>query len=490
MKAGYDWACTLWQAGLIDTFVIIAPNGVHRDWIEEGFKPSSSDDPYDQPLVPPEWHDQIDRAYYRGEKAGTKYHQKAMRELFYSKKFVILSMSYDSSKTDRNKASGWIGGHLFLKKMVKERRCALIMDESSFLQTPSALVTRKLVGIRTRAGSWSGVTKYAKYKRILEGTPVDEGVFNIYSQMQALDNDFWMDRGLANYQCFKTYFATFQRIVTNRIIQKGRNKGKRAEFDQLVAYQNLDELKKILKNHSSRVLKKDALDLPEKIYQHLRFEMSPEQWRMYEQLKEELYLIVKKDGGDLESLLTAELPIVNVLKLYQITCGYIPFPEEDEFGNTETVIQSFKENPRLENALQYLNSRSGKTLIWCRFRRDIDLLCDSLGDKAVRYDGTLSADEKDKNKKEWLKGDAQFLIPQIQAMARGHTLNITEDVLYYSNDSRLRLRRQSEDRTHRGIMDFSVRYMDMLASDTVDELRVKALRKKLNIAQTILGDDE
>jgi len=475
MKSGYDWFLTQWQAGNIDTAIILAPNGVHRDWIEEGFKDPNPDNPYDQPLCPPEWWDQIERAFYHGGKAGTKWHQQKMRDLYASKKFVILSISYDSAKTKPNKGSGWVGGKKFLEAFLKGRKCAFIADEASVLQSPTSGITKAVVGY----GGRGGLAKHAVMRRIMEGTPVDEGPFNVYPQMQFLAQDFWKDQGFASYGAFKTYFGIWREMET----ENGR------KFQTCVAYQNLEELRDILRPFGSRLLKKDCLDLPEKVYQHIRFEMSPEQWKMYHQLEEELYAYVKAKGGDVETLLTAELPIVNVLRLYQISCGYVPFLE-DENGEPVERVHEFKENPRLENAVSFLKKRTGKTIVWCRFRRDIDLLCDSLGSNAVRYDGQTGEDQRAANKQAWLKGDPQFLIPQIQAMARGHTLNIAEDVLYYSNDARLRLRRQSEDRAHRGIMKHTVLFSDMLASDTVDEKRIRSLRKKLKTASTIMGDDQ
>lgn len=476
MKAGYDWALTLWQAGKIDTFIIIAPNGVHRDWITEGFKEPNPDNEYDQPLVPPMWWDQIDAEFYDSDKAHAKYHQQKMRDLYFSKKMVVLSMPESAVKTTRNKGSGWMGGKLFLEKMLRERKCAFILDEAAVIQNPGSKITQTLVGF----GGRGGLAKHAVARRVLEGTPVDEGPFNVYPQMQFLHQDFWKERGFANYKSFTSYFGIFRELDV----------GRARPIPQLVAYQNLEELKKLIMPHSSRLLKKDVLDLPPKIFSQLRFEMSPEQWRAYDQIKEELMIEAKEFGSDYEALITAELPIVNVLRLYQVTAGYVPFLEDSESGEPIERVLEFKENPRLENALQFLRTRSNKTVVWCRFRRDIDLLCAALGKNAVRYDGSLGQEERAANKEAWLKGDPQYLIPQTQAMARGHTLNIAPDVMYYTNDSRLRLRRQSEDRTHRGIMDFSVTYTDMMATGTVDEKRVRMLRKKLAIAEKIMGDDE
>lgn len=476
MKAGYDWAMTLWQAGLIDTLVVVSPNGVHLDWIKEATKTPSETNPYDQPLVPPMWHDQIDFVTYETKKAGTKWHQKKMKDAFYSEKMVVVSMSYDAVKTEKSKSTGWIGGKLFCAKMVRDRRTAFLIDEAAEIQTPGTKITKTLVG----HGGKGGIARFAKYRRIMEGTPVDEGPFNIYPQMQFLDQEFWRDRGFASFQSFKTYFGIWKDVER----ADGRH------FPMLLRYQNLDELHDILKPHSSRLLKQDCLDLPEKQYTQHRFEMSKQQWDAYEQIRDELMIEAQADGEDLESLITAELPIVNVLKLYQITCGYLPFIE-DEDGEPVQKVVTFKENPRLEMATSILRRQTKPVLIWCKFTRDLELLQEAFGKDLVRYDGKTDQEEREANKAAWLsQSGPQFLAAQTQAMYRGHTLNIAPYVMYYSNDSRLRLRRQSEDRTHRGRMDFSVLYGDMMATDTVDEKRVRKLREKLQVAEKIMGDNQ
>ena len=50
-------------------------------------------------------------------------------------------------------------------------------------------------------------------------------------------------------------------------------------------------------------------------------------------------------------------------------------------------------------------------------------------------------------------------------------------------------RLQSEDRAHRIGQKKSVTYVDLMADDTVDEKIVLALRKKINIASEVLGEE-
>jgi len=62
-------------------------------------------------------------------------------------------------------------------------------------------------------------------------------------------------------------------------------------------------------------------------------------------------------------------------------------------------------------------------------------------------------------------------------------------VIYYSNGYDLEKRLQSEDRAHRIGQKKAVTYVDITCEDTVDEKITKALRKKINIASEVLGEE-
>ena len=62
-------------------------------------------------------------------------------------------------------------------------------------------------------------------------------------------------------------------------------------------------------------------------------------------------------------------------------------------------------------------------------------------------------------------------------------------MIYYSNGYDLEKRIQSEDRAHRIGQHKPVTYVDIIAEDTVDEKIVSALRKKINIASKVMGEE-
>ena len=62
-------------------------------------------------------------------------------------------------------------------------------------------------------------------------------------------------------------------------------------------------------------------------------------------------------------------------------------------------------------------------------------------------------------------------------------------MIYYNNSYDLESRLQSEDRAHRIGQEKSVTYIDLVSPDTIDEKILEALRGKINLAQTVLGED-
>ena len=83
----------------------------------------------------------------------------------------------------------------------------------------------------------------------------------------------------------------------------------------------------------------------------------------------------------------------------------------------------------------------------------------------------------------------RFFVGNTQTGGYGITLTAASTVVYFSNSYDLEKRLQSEDRAHRIGQTNKVTYIDIVCKDTVDEKIVKALRSKLNLAQTVMGED-
>ena len=439
-----DTAAALYRAKEITGLLVLAPNGVHRNWMTDELPKHLPQDVASRAVV----------HAWSSKKAGTRAHTEGVTRLFDAKVGLpILCMSYDGFKTERGKKAA--------KHLLTSRTCLMITDEAHTIKSPGADVTKQCIL----------AAKLAPYRRTATGTPITSGPFNAYSQLKFLQNDFWMRHGIGTYAAFKSEFGVFvkQRTATGQ------------QYDQCVAYKNLDALSEMMAEITNRVLKKDVLDLPPKLYSKRRFNMSDEQWRRYNDLKKH-YVITHADTE-----VEADLPIVRMMRMQQIACGYLPGPV-DEFGHGG-LVPIPGPNPRLK-AMEEIMDETGDTptIVWARFTQDIEYLMKLFGDKAVRYDGTNDEDDDDYARSAFQAGEKQWFVAN-ERRSSGITLTRAKQVVYYSNLPDLIHRLQSEDRPHRaGMDDNPVSYVDLLSDAPVDEKMVDALRGNKNVADVINRD--
>jgi len=458
----------LYQTGFVDGLLVLAPNGIHENWALYELPPHLG--------VPYRCH------IYNTHKAQTKAAQRDAQEvLTYRTGLAVLVMSYDGIKTETGKA--------LAKKFLTQRRVFYVLDESNRIKTPSAIVTRTVLA--------SG--KYADFRRVLCGTPITNTPFDVYTQVKFLDPTFW-DRtpyGLGSFAAFKAFFGVWE---------DGYNGKTKQEYKVLKSYRNLDLLKTLLEPLVTRLLKEDVLTLPPKVYSYRGFDMTPKQQRLYDELEADFMTML----GD--ELIMAPLAITRMLRLQQITCGYLPTaaaapagpqPADDYslFTGLEAPApvpaqpvpdgQKFMpiddHNPRLDLLREICEDLPHKAIIWARFRADIDQIVTALGDRCTRWDGSIPLDRREVNKRRFLEDPAcQFMAATPESMGEGHTLVVAKTEVYYSNSFKLKERLQSEDRAHRIGTDTPVHIIDIVANSSLDLRIVAALRNKFDIASSLI----
>ena len=445
-KLTIDTAAELRRAGEIDGVLILAPGGVHLNWLINEIPAH----------LPEELAKQVHSFGYRTNRANTKWHQKAVLSLLNNRSaFAWLAMTYDGIMTDKGRLAAWN----FLKK--RGGRVLYVLDESGSVKSAVSKRTQRVVA--------SG--RYAKYRRILDGTPVSNGPFDVYKPVQFVDPTFWKRKGVGTYAEFKVMFGVW----------KVQSNSEGSEYPVCVAYKNLDLLYEWLDEISTRVLKSEVLDLPPKLYSKRYFEMTPKQSRLYATIRDEFE--AELNG----QTVTAELPIVRLLRLHQITSGYVPTEETEDEEDPHVLIDT--KNPRLDLLMETLEPITHGVIIWARFRKDIDLILEKLGKAAVRYDGHVSDDDRMAAVTAFQQGKVQYFVGNPAAGGTGITLTAANTVVYYNNSFKLRDRLQSEDRPHRIGQEHPVQYIDLLAENTVDEHILRNLRQKMNVSNQVLGDE-
>ena len=443
-KTILDTAAYLKMAGEIEAMLVIAPNGVHRNWITDEIPAHLPDIVSNETMA----------FYYQTSKSQTKWHQAACREFLRHPNFKILAISYSAFMTKRGKEFVWD----FIKPL--DGKLLYVLDESARIKTPRAKRTRSII--------LSG--RYANYKRILTGTPVANSPFDVYSQVRFLDKEFWARLHLPTFTVFKSYFGVFEESFNRKINQS---------YKVLLAYKELDKLNGLITSISSRVTKDEVLDLPPKLYSKRYVELSSEQMDAYQRLREE-YMILLEGGEEV----TAILAVTRILRLQQIVNGYVGTDDE----KIKHLFEKPEDNPRLKLLGEICEDVPHKAIIWARFQEDITQICSMFGPQAVRYDGRTKDADRAAAIEGFQRGDIKFFVGNPAAAGEGLTLHAARTVIYYSNSFKLTDRLQSEDRAHRIGTKHPVHYIDLVAEGTVDERIVRALINKLDVASMVVGD--
>lgn len=444
-KSCIDEVAWLYSKGEIDGLLVLAPNGVHANWIDDE--------------LPKHFHESVNHTThtYYSQKAKTQKAKKALQACIDAPGLAVLVMSYDGMMTD--------GGHKAAKAFLTKRHAYYVCDEITRIKNPTAQRTKRVLASAT----------YAPYRRGLTGTPVANGPFDVYSQMKFVDPDFWKKHGPFNsFGEFKNCFGVFRdsaNPATGRL------------FKQCVAYRNLPYLRTLMKDDMERLLKKDVLDLPEKIYQRRYYEMTSAQKKLYDELETTAIAI---HGDD---MIDGTLPIVRMIRQYQVLCGYLP--TEDDSSDSLKLIG--EKNPRLDALFDALPDYAGQKIVWCKWTKDVDLIMErakKLKIQAVRYDGQVPTFERKQNLNDFRRDDSIELFVTKQSVAgEGLTIVNANTNFYYTNDWPLGARQQSEDRSHRIGQFNPVTYVDLVCLGTKDMDIVEALQRKIEISDIILGDE-
>ena len=434
-KVLIDNAAMLYDKGKIDGVLIVAPKGVIRTWYEQE--------------IPAHLPSHIENVTILWQSNITKKQKEKLDSLFEPEELLhILIMNVEAFSTTK--------GIEFASKFLSCHSTLMAIDESTTIKTPKAKRTKSIINL----------SREAKYRRIMTGSPVTKNPLDLFSQCYFLD-PFHLEH--ESYYSFRMRYAILKTAhISGRSIQL------------VNGFKNLGELSDKLKPFSYRVLKEDCLDLPDKIYMKRNIKLSHDQLKLYEQMKKEALAVLNGKQTTTVNALT------QLMRLQQITCGH--FTADD--GSTQPI-----KNNRVDELMDVLEEVEGKAIIWAHYQYDIITIIKEIvkvhgPGSVVDYYGLTPQDERQDNIRKFQSDPrCRFIVGTPATGGYGITLTAANTVIYYSNGYDLEKRLQSEDRAHRIGQTKSVTYVDIMAEETVDEKIVKALRKKINIASEVLGED-
>jgi len=434
-KVLIDNVSMLYDKGKINGLLLVAPKGVYKNW-------------YDSE-IPIHMVEHIDKKMVLWQANITKSQQRQLNTLFETGEDLhILIMNVDAFSTSK--------GVEFAAKFLRCHRTLMAIDESTTIKNPDAKRSKNICSLG----------RHAAYRRILTGSPVTKSPLDLYKQCE------FLDEGLLDFTSYFAFRTRYAQLTTMRLPTHS--------VQVVTGYKNLGELSEKITTFSERILKEDCLDLPAYTYQKRIIQLSPEQKKLYDQMSK--VALAQMEG----KLMTTSTALVQLMRLQQITCGH--FKADD---GTLKIIK----NERISTLMDIIEEVEGKAIIWAHWRHDIASIVKAIEKtypgSVMTYYGSTSTADRQKAIKEIQdpKSKVRFLVGTPQTGGYGITLTEANVMIYYSNGYDLEKRTQSEARINRIGQTRKMTYIDIIAEKTVDERIVKALRKKVNIASEVMGEE-
>lgn len=340
---------------------------------------------------------------------------------------------------------------LAVNALMDDRTFAAV-DESTYIKGHRSLRTYRL----------TAYSEIARYRAILTGTPVTNGVVDLFAQMRFLSPK------ILGYRSFYSF-------ANNHLEYSKKYKG------MIVRALNTEVLAAKIAPYTYQITKAECLDLPDKIYKRRYFYRTHAQELAYQQAKQELLDIPTLDYYDsmyaIFRLFTA---------LQQITSGFWSRRENPD-EDLERVTFPHRRLECLSGILQEIPATE-KVIIWAKYHFDIEGIARTLAAEfpdqpAAFFHGKLS--ERERNAQiDRFRNEARFLVATPSCGGHGLTLTEASHAIFYNNGFKYSERLQAEDRQHRIGQMRSVIYWDIVCADTIDERIIRALAQKEDVAQS------
>lgn len=474
-----------YNAGEIDALLVIAPNGVHKQWAVEEI---------------PKWLSDVN----------TTVQWRKNKKLFFVEgalNIVCINIEQFSTKTKYLDYVDWVNSH----------KAMIILDEATRIKNPKAIRTQRLLyefnHVVRRGKTILSSEPKTVARAILTGTPVTNGPFDVWSMFEFLQPGYF---GI-NWYGFQNKYGMFHAIQVNgRVIRilinedaweqikacdsfekanalYGVNLSTYDMIQQQDSYQgpfkNVEQLRDKMLEIAMFVKIEDCIDMPDRVYNRKLLDMSLEQARVYNELETYFIATYKDEKVEAKSKLTA------YIRLQQIASGFVSseqVPEEEIEDPPPNKIVWFDDLPKIdqllvdcEEVVGSTDNPTGQVIVVCHFSAEAEKIFDSL--QAAGYHCCLQTGWKKVGSIDGFKqGKYSIMVANIRVISMGFNLQeLCHHMIFYSNTFSLEDRIQVEARIYRAGQKQKCIYIDYVMKDTIDMKVYAALKQKKQLADYI-----
>ncbi len=313
----------------------------------------------------------------------------------------------------------------------------IAVDESHKLSGPTAQQTKGLLSLEPDC------------RVMMTGTPMDNPL-DLWVPLH------WLGIEQHNFYQYKKHYTL-----------SGGYKNK-----EVTGYKFLEDLQEDLNKVMLRRLKKDVVDLPEKIYTNEYVEMNADQKIIYDEIKAQILENVDK-------IILSSNPLAEMLRLRQVTSN-------PNIVTTQEV--SCAKLERLDDILKERISSGRKCLVVSNWTQ----VTDPLLERYKQYNpATITGNIKDNERKteeHKLNEDpnCHLLIGTISSIGVGLTLTGADTCIFIDEPWRNSTKVQMGDRIHRIGMKGGAELITLLTKDTIDERVHDIVEEKKELADYVI----
>jgi hypothetical protein len=493
-KVILDIAKYKFKKGDIDALLIIAPNGVHKQWAREQIPIWLQGVEYDLQII--------------GGRGGK---QKGRR--FKANVLQIVCTNIDTFSTP----SKWKE----ITEWANAMKTFIVLDEATVIKSISSKRTERLLYEFNRV-TYSGKritssTILSAARAILTGTPITNGAFDAWAIFEFLRPNYFN----RNYYSFKAHYGMFWQMVVetgrgSRAIQVLINPEIWSRIKSMLTYneaqavfgvtentynfihsqekydgpfKNVPELKEKMAPVAMFKTLEECVDMPGQLYTRRLLEMDGEQARVYKDMEDQLIAEYQDKVTDAKSKLTV------YIRLQQIASGFISStPEFNLIGdddeevwepNTREITWIGKSNPKLDALISDIEACEGPCIVICHFSAEAERLFNELS--SIRKCGLQTGWKKVGSIEGFQNREYDCLVANVRCISRGLNLQVANRMFFYSNTFSLEDRLQVESRIYRIGQTRKCEYTDYIMMNTIDMKTVAALRQKKQLLDYIRG---
>lgn len=421
----------LFERGLINRVLILAPKGVIRNWSHKEI-PTHLDVKNHKFAYVHVW-----------ENYATVAQRKSVDEICSSSSLAILCMNIEALSMSKH-------GEKIAAKFLSSGRSYLGIDEATTMKNESS----------SRSEAVHRIQHLCLYRRVLTGTPFASGPDAVYGLIRAV-HPFPLNH--RSQQSFRSRYALVKRIKVPDTrpfkIAEAKARGDTEKPTRLIdavdGFLNEPELRDKMSKFCFFAAKKDYLDLPDKVRVTRDVELTVEQARVINDLRENWL----HEMGE-NSFVTIKNALGLRLRILQIYSGHVP----------DVVDGSIKEIPsrRVTALLEQLEEYGPGSVIWAVFKKSHDDIAKALGERAVFFNGRTSQSDRTRAISMFQDGSVDHFVGS-EAGGFGITLTRANSEIYSTQVSSVEMRIQTGDRTHRIGQKNSVVSCDLIVARGLDE---------------------